>query len=129
MRKRRERQLDKKQFIEGELQPEYQVASKLLILVPGIRTNADWIDKTQSVMQTFSDEVRMKKISSMPISAVDLVFRFRIESIKTSFRSQLNQIYSDNRDCDISLVCHSMGTDIIADILREMDYSFEYIFL
>lgn len=102
---------------------------RIVILIPGIRTNADWIDQLASHLETFSGPIKSYKAYGGRISAVHLVTRLGVKSIRGSIRNQITSIIMDNPGCEVSLVCHSMGTDIAADLLiEEIDYNFKYIF-
>ena len=101
---------------------------KIVILVPGIRTNAEWIDSAATDLKTFSDPIEGFKSFGGRISSMHLITRIGLTSIRDDVRAQVNKIKIDHPSADISLLCHSMGTDIIFDIIESIDFNFNYIF-
>jgi alpha/beta hydrolase family protein DUF900 len=124
----RDRALQPSRFYEPIPRTTGAGENKLAVLIPGIRTNAEWIDQAITEMETFSDPIQMRKAFGGRISSFHLLTRVGLSSIRNEVRKQLNQIVADNPNVEISLICHSMGTDIIIDILEELEYSFKYIF-
>jgi hypothetical protein len=128
MVKRHERELAPSQFIEPPPRPTPTGQSQIAVLIPGIRTNAEWIDQAAREMDTFADPIRLLKAYGGPISTIQLITRLGLSSIRNEIRCQIFQIILDNPLTEISLICHSIGTDVIVDILRDNRFHFKYIF-
>jgi hypothetical protein len=101
---------------------------KIAILVPGIRTNADWIDEVSHHLETFSIPVRCIKAYGGRISTWHLFTRIGLSAIRAKVEAQINATKINNPHAEISLICHSMGTDIIFDVIDSLDFNFKTIF-
>jgi hypothetical protein len=124
-----ERALGVNEFVErSSLPTSLDHPDKVAILVPGIRTNADWIDRVSSRLETFSAPIIVVKAYGGVISAGHLITRIGLKEIREEVKTQILHVLLDHRDKEISLICHSMGTDLIADILDEIRYRFKFIF-
>jgi hypothetical protein len=102
---------------------------KIIILIPGIRTNAEWTDVASRRFETFADPIRAYKSHGGRISSFNLITRIGLTKIRDDIARQIVTIITENRTSRISLVCHSMGTDIILDIIDDLPImTFDYIF-
>ena len=100
---------------------------KIVILIPGIRTNGDWIDDAGRHVEVFNTPVLVLKAYGGRISSWHLFTRTCLHSIRFEIMTQIMRIIDQYPGYDISLICHSMGTDLIADIIGELGYKFRYV--
>jgi hypothetical protein len=133
-----ERRLELKSFTEKiEVSEQVDVNQiplelrPLAILVPGIRTNAEWIDEAARDAETFGIPVEIVKATEGRISALHLLTRIGLGSIRRGIKEQILSSLYKHKGRPISLICHSMGTDVVCDILQELppfeDFRFERI--
>ncbi len=128
MRSSSERFLQKKEYSEPfiPLPTTGTGRKKIVILVPGIQTNGDWIDNLARNSDLYSIDAR--KAFGGDITWIDLLTRCWLRDIRQEIQNQIISIVSNNPTDEISLICHSMGTDIIASIIEPFGKRFEYIF-
>jgi hypothetical protein len=122
-----ERALSATEFTSPFVRSE-TMGDKIAVLIPGIRTNAEWIDEAANDLDTFSGPIILRKAYGGRISSRHLVTRIGLRKIRDDVKNQLLHIIAEHSGAKISLICHSMGTDIISDILDDVRHRFEYIF-
>ncbi len=123
----REVQLAPKRHI-GDFPPVSGGTKKIVLLVPGIRTNAEWIDQANRDLGNFGSQVNIIKTYGGRIPAFSLITRLGLSKIRHSIYSQITQSIIDYPDHQISLICHSLGTDLIAEIFRKNRFRFDHVF-
>jgi hypothetical protein len=123
--------LEPKAFTEAftsirELSPVPSDMRPLAILVPGIRTNAEWIDETARDAETFGIPVQIEKATEGRISGLQLLSGCGLGHIKKELTDQITSLVHKNKDRPISLICHSMGSHLICDVLRDLPIKFQF---
>jgi hypothetical protein len=122
-----ERSLQPSGFIAStEIIPSTDVPPRIAILIPGIRTNAEWIDEVTR-QERFTDSLKVIKAYGGRISSWHLITRFGVGKIRRKILAQVNATLLEYPDSEVSLICHSLGSSLAADILNEMNYRFKYV--
>lgn len=124
----RQRDLAAPSFVESVFVPAGMGPEKIVILIPGIRTNAEWIDETANRLETFSDPIIAIKSYGGRISSRHLITRLGLKAIRDEVKGQIVKVKIDHPYAEISLICHSMGTDIFSHIVDDIDFRFRFVF-
>ncbi len=119
--------IDIKSFVDDTKIDQFNEIPRVLVIIPGIRTNAEWIDHAKDYIESFYTDVIIIKCCTRHISFFDLIFRLRKKSLVNEVRDQLVDIIMLNPTSNISLLCHSYGSDLITDVLLEIDHNFSKI--
>jgi hypothetical protein len=124
-----ERELNKAAFASDlERSPTSGDRSRIAILLPGIRTNGDWIDEASRHVETFSIPIYVIKAYGGRISTWQLLTRTFLGKIRREVRLQIVHTIVQNPQSEISLICHSMGSDLLVDIIEELGaFRFQFI--
>ena len=98
---------------------------ELIFLIPGIRTDGIWAHEFQYYVNSAYKNVICKPVRgnlkfTERLSTFHLLCRFRIYSFRRSFVSQICETSKKYPDHNISIVAHSMGSSILAEILPEI---------
>lgn len=103
--------------------PLGQSPTNIVLFFPGIRTNADWIERIKHDVREFYEPVEVVKIaSSNVITEYNLISRIGLAAEREQCREQAFRLIAKHSESDISIVCHSLGCDIFCDIMAEYNY-------
>jgi hypothetical protein len=103
---------------------------RIAIVISGIRSNADWVDRVIQQNEQFSKgEIAFKKAKSKRLSIWHLATRWGLRRERESLRNQIFNLLIQYPNAEFSIVCHSLGTDLVADCLKEINYRFKFIVL
>ncbi len=106
----------------------------ILITVPGIRDNgAHWAQILRNVADKQSkfsrQDVEVKPASSGRMGSLPFLLSIGHGRIRKKFSERINSIINQYQENEFSILCHSNGTKIIYDIIRELERKPEYLFL
>ena len=102
----------------------------IAIAIPGIRTDGTWVDSASTRVKRWERPIEILKVGPELISTWNLFSRIGTERIKSKIRADVQNIvikYGESHS--ISVICHSMGAALFAEILNDVDYKFDKIIL
>lgn len=103
---------------------------RIAIVVSGVRSNADWVDRVISQSEQFAqDEIKFVKAKTARIPVWRLATRCGLSRDRERIKDQIFNTIIANCNAEISLICHSLGTDLVADCLKDINHKFEHIVL
>lgn len=100
---------------------------KVIILIPGIRTSGAWIDDIKQHFSAYSFNLEIKIAYSDRISSFDLLTRIRINKIREKVLIGVARIVTDYPDAEISIICHSMGSDFVSNFAEAFGRRFKFV--
>jgi hypothetical protein len=104
-------------------------AEIILVVIPGIRTNAEWTVDWPWTQAALSRNVRFfVAMPSHHLNEFDLIFGWRNSKLVKELREQLEHLREQNPATPISIVAHSLGTELFARASKDMSVSFDWIF-
>jgi hypothetical protein len=129
----------------AELRPSFPVDASVvsdqrsphvLICLHGIRDNAAWCTEAQSEIISASttegfvqNDFIIACITYKRLSSFDFILGRKRLEIQHHVIAEINSIKKDYPESMISILAHSNGTKIIAEIIDKFDFKFEWIFL
>lgn len=110
--------------IEDERSPH------ILICIHGIRDNGAWCNVTATAKGNFLDsEIRIACVRYGRLSTLGFISRKKSKKILNDIKDQIDYIFGEFPESSISVLCHSNGTKIISELLKDNSFNFEWIFL
>lgn len=102
----------------------------ILICVHGIRDDNAWCNQTRTAAGKFLDtKIEVACVRYDRLSSFGLILKRDRTDVQRSVLRDINFIISEYPDHPISLLCHSNGTKVIAEILPSIESEIEWIFL
>lgn len=102
----------------------------ILICIHGIRDDNAWCNQTRTAAGKFLDTtIEVACVRYDRLSSFGLILKRDRTAAQESVLNDINFIASKNPDSPISMLCHSNGTKIIAEILPRIKFNVEWVFL
>lgn len=122
-----ERHLRRRSFAEG-LSVEPDGEARLAIVIPGIRTDASWIDGLAFRVERWTSPIKVLQATPDRVSSFTALSRLGIRRFKKQTKDHVTNILINHPSHRISIIAHSMGCAILSEILEEIDFvSFDLI--
>jgi hypothetical protein len=91
---------------------------RIVITVPGIRTNGEWRDRLELLLTTADSSLEVRHFHFGYFSAPPLAIPWLRRIVARRFVRDLTALALENPHVSLSLVAHSFGTYIVATALR-----------
>lgn len=102
----------------------------ILICIHGIRDDNAWCNQTRTAAGKFLDTtIKVACVRYKRLSSFDLILNRDRTAVQESVRKDIEFIISQHPDSPISLLCHSNGTKVIAEVLPSIRSEIDWIFL
>ena len=106
-------------------------APHVLVCVHGIRDDGSWGSAAKISVKSglFDNSITVLSARYDRVSSIGFILGYRHAQNCDDLVTQLHQIRSDYPSSYISVICHSNGTKVFADISRRLEFEIEWIFL